>query len=189
MESVFAEYGSADNAPVFTIDSIALYMKRDTVPVRTVHYRWYAEGYRYPVLETIAMMEKDSECPQLTAALYYPPEEQLRLALDEENNIARAELQERTGTNIGDAGTKNLNYQLSHQDYDHRLTVNYVLSETVKLKLLLCNIQGVVCQSAEQQGEVGMNSFTLDYGQLRPGQYLLYILADQESYIEKLRIR
>lgn len=186
MESIISEYGNTCHAPVFTTDSIIKHMELDTVPVRSIHYRWYANGYRYPILETIVI---DVNEPQLTTAFYYPPEEQLSLSLDEQNLIVREEISKNMEDGVNNSNNRNLTYQFIHQENEHKLTINYTLQKPTMVKLLLCNIQGIVCQHIEQHGTGTNNSISMNYGSLRPGQYVLYILADQEKYIEKLHIK
>lgn len=41
--------------PAFTTDSIIKHLAADTIQFREDVYRWYAEGYRYPVLEAMTL--------------------------------------------------------------------------------------------------------------------------------------
>ena len=58
--------------PAFTVDSIVQHLAPDTAKVREDEYRWYAEGYRYPILEAKSLSYCDS---MLTAEMYYCPPE------------------------------------------------------------------------------------------------------------------
>lgn len=186
MESVLAEYGHENLVTPFTTDSIVKWMMQDTVPVHSVHCRWYAKGFRYPVLETIAMSERNNDMPQLTAAFYYPPEDQLSLAADAQNIIFREDYAKDSDNH---ASHRNLNYELIHHEFEHKLRLDCMLEKTSIVKLFLCNVQGIVCQRMEQKCVEGQNTITMNYGLLRPGQYVLYIQSGQENYIEKLNIR
>lgn len=54
--------------PAFTVDSIIHRMATDTMMVKEDIYRWYADGYRYPVLEAKAI----SYCGKaITEEVYY----------------------------------------------------------------------------------------------------------------------
>ena len=44
----------------FPVDSIQSGVARDTLVIETNNYRWYAAGYRYPVLEVISTGYKDA---------------------------------------------------------------------------------------------------------------------------------
>lgn len=46
--------------PAFTVDSIVRHLAPDTAKVREDEYRWYAEGYRYPILEAKTLSYCDS---------------------------------------------------------------------------------------------------------------------------------
>ena len=46
--------------PAFTVDSIVQHLAPDTAKVREDVYRWYAEGYRYPILEAKTTSYRDS---------------------------------------------------------------------------------------------------------------------------------
>ncbi|MBR0166921.1 MAG: hypothetical protein IJQ13_08605 [Prevotella sp.] len=76
--------------PAFTTDSIIRYMTADTMLIREDIYRWYAEGYRYPVLE--AKIVSQNEENHSEEIFYYAPEIQEQLVLDEENRNTRARL-------------------------------------------------------------------------------------------------
>ncbi|MBP5220581.1 MAG: hypothetical protein J6034_07770, partial [Bacteroidaceae bacterium] len=72
--------------PVFTVDSIIAHMIPDTAKIREDVYRWYANGYRYPVLEAKTICIGNEK---LSEEIYYcPPEEQTAL-YDEENKQER----------------------------------------------------------------------------------------------------
>ena len=71
----------------FPVDSIRLGVVKDTLVVETNTYRWYAAGYRYPVLEVISTGYK-GEKPWTTEAFYCAPEDQQQL-FDPENEEVR----------------------------------------------------------------------------------------------------
>ena len=56
-------------------DSVKIYLSRDTAIINNIIDRWYAPGYRYPVLEARATA-KSKNVPLLTQALYFPPHDQ-----------------------------------------------------------------------------------------------------------------
>ncbi len=73
--------------PVLSSDSIDYRLQTDTVVLELETCRWYVEGYRYPVFETVKSREiihgeaKDFFC----TAFFYPPQEHYYLDEDEEN--------------------------------------------------------------------------------------------------------
>lgn len=60
---VSAVYADKDTlrkkVPTFTVDSIVRHMAADSLMVREDLYRWYAAGYRYPILEAKVTTLKD----------------------------------------------------------------------------------------------------------------------------------
>ena len=79
-------------APYCT-DSISAHLSQDSALVEINTYKWYVEGYRYPIFETITTGPKGC-LPQYMTAYYYPPREQEDLAYDKENEDLRRELAE-----------------------------------------------------------------------------------------------
>ena len=76
---------------VFTTDSILFHLQTDSIQLREDIFRWYALGYRYPILEVFAeSYDPVQPCNQLIT-WYCPPEEQKLLDLDEENLNNRQE--------------------------------------------------------------------------------------------------
>ena len=74
--------------PVFTTDSIVKHLAADTVHFREDVYRWYAEGYRYPVLEAMTLSRGKEKLAE--EMFYCPPDIQEQLVLDEENKKNKA---------------------------------------------------------------------------------------------------
>lgn len=179
--------------PVFTTDSIIKHLAADTAKVHENIYRWYAEGYRYPVLEakTVTYCGK-----RLTEDMYYcPPEVQEQLVLDEENKAVRARLASESGNdgsgladdgwgrNGGHGGFK---YHVSQNEGNETVTVSYSSGTDIKVIAVLANSQGYVYRRAEQADG---SEITLSYSNLRPGQYILHITAAGEQFAEKFNVR
>ena len=76
--------------PAFTVDSIATHLIPDSAKVREDIYRWYAAGYRYPVLEATTLSFGNTTLSQ--EIYYFAPEMQEQLALDEENKRIRKQI-------------------------------------------------------------------------------------------------
>ena len=178
--------------PAFTPDSIIRRMASDSARIREDIYRWYAEGYRYPVLEakTTAYCGK-----RLTEEMFYcPPEVQEQLVLDEENKAVRARLvagggdgsglaDDGTGRKVGPGG---FDYRFSQNEDGETVTVSYTSEQPVRVTAMLANSQGYVYRRAEQTDG---SAITFSYSGLRPGQYILYITAAGEQYAEKFNVK
>ena len=186
--------------PMFTVDSIVNNMAADSVKMQEDVYRWYAEGYRYPVLEASVLSQNGK---RLTADVYYcAPDVQRTLANDTENEAVRERLAKEDAAarahNMADKGFGNgLNgasgdgfvYDIVQDDGGNRVTVNYNSSHDTKVVALVANAQGYVYKRAEQQCEAGSGQFTIDCAGLRRGQYIIYINTDGDRYTEKINLK
>ena len=173
----------------FPVDSIRLGVVKDTLVVETNTYRWYATGYRYPVLEVILTGYKD-EKPWATEAYYCAPEEQQRLE-DPENEEARKLLASNGSNGSNGSGADNGNssrdgksqYELDDilQDLSisvsgSTITVDYTLLQKATVTALLCDISGVVHRQQSQTGLMGdACQMTILCDGLHHGQYVLYL--------------
>ena len=176
--------------PVFTVDSIINHLANDTAKIREDIYRWYAEGYRYPVLEAKVVSSRNEKLSE--EMFYCPPEMQEQLAFDDENKQIRSRLSVDDGnsstkaTEEHDNGSPQFNYQYSKNEEGQIITINYTTPSHVMVSALLTNNQGVVYRQASK---VDGTSITLSYGGLPRGQYILYINAGGEQYAEKFKVR
>ena len=181
--------------PAFTTDSIVSRLANDSARLREDVYRWYAEGYRYPVLEA----RTTTYCNRrLTEEMYFcPPEVQEQLVLDEENKAVRARLLaegDENGKDGGSAddglgrkgGTDGFGYRFRQDDSSETVTVSYSSEQPVRVTALLANSQGYVYRRAERGDG---SDITLSYSGLRPGQYILYINASGEQFAEKFNVK
>ena len=72
--------------PPFTADSVHARLAADTLPLTTVTYRFFAPGYRYPVL---IVTTEGVGGPSSAEAFYFPPGQQELLAYDPVNERLR----------------------------------------------------------------------------------------------------
>ena len=180
--------------PAFTTDSIIKHLSADTIHIREDVYRWYAEGYRYPVLEAVSLSRGKEK---LTEEMFYcPPDIQEQLVLDEENKQTRERLmaENTRGSDSGPAdgdkdrkdGPGGFAYHISQDEGTKTVTVSYSSEQPVRVIALLANSLGYVYRRAEQTDG---SSVTFGYGNLNPGQYILYITAFDRKYAEKFNVK
>lgn len=185
--------------PAFTVDSIVSHLVPDTAKVREDIYRWYAEGYRYPILEAKSLCYCDS---LLTEEMYYcPPDMQRTLAYDEENEQIRTRLAEEErarwlasspdydANNVQSRGKDGFTYGLSQDDISGQVTIHYDTDHDTKMTALVANGLGYIYRRADQSCAVGSGQTTIDCSGLRKGQYILYINVDGEQYAEKVNLK
>lgn len=166
----------------FTTDSIRQHLITDSLQTVTNTYRWYATGYRHPILECTSTSLKGSK-PYYSATYYCSPEEQ-NLVSDEENEQIRHLLAE--ADKAGDNGNRQGNGNGSHGNFSIQnldinvngssVIVNYDLAEDATVKALVCSVSGIVFRHNAQSGQKGqMQQLTVDCNGLHHGQYVLYL--------------
>lgn len=168
-----------DSLP-YTTDSILRHLATDSLLTETHTYRWYATGYRYPILECNTIGHRNGKSCY-TAAYYCSPEEQ-EATFDEENAQIRnllAEADKNNGNHQdGDNKTPNnspiQDVQISVNG--SMMTVSYSLTADATVKALVCDISGIVYQQKSQAGKAGDDcQMTIHCDGLRHGQYVLYL--------------
>ena len=186
--------------PAFTVDSIVQHLAPDTAKVREDIYRWYAEGYRYPILEAKTTSYRDS---MLTEEMYYcPPEIQEQLPLDEENKQVLARLIEEElarwqspslspddGHHPQKRGKDGFSYELSQPDGSDLVTIHYDTDHETRVTALISNGLGYIYRRADQSCPAGSGQFSLSSTGLRKGQYIIYIHVDGNQYAEKVNVK
>ena len=168
----------------FTEDSIRQHVASDSLLTEMNIYRWYAAGYRYPILEYVEVGPKDGS-PQYIYTYYCSIEEQASLD-DAENENIRVRIKELDHQNDGlgipldeDKGKnppiKNISVTVSGT----MVFINYDLMNPATVKVIICNTQGMVLRQSSQQSHVGNdNSLQLSCAGLRHGQYILYLAVN-----------
>ena len=185
-DSLQMVYG--DSIPVYTEDSIRYHIATDVPMQRVREERWYAAGYRYPILETIECRNATDDQLVSKATLYYPPSAQEnQLAYDEENQmirnlIARGEYQ-KEGDTGSDSNTESIiHYTFSQNQEAGTVTISYSLDATATVRFVLASAMGMVYQTVEQTNAEGAGySVTLNYNGLPRGQYIVYISAGGQT--------
>lgn len=186
--------------PAFTVDSIVKHLASDTAKVREDVYRWYAEGYRYPILEAQKLSYLNT---LLTEEMYYcPPEIQEQLPLDEENKQVRTRLIEEElarwqpsllspndDHNPQRRGKDGFTYKLSQTDGGDVVTIHYDTNHDVRVIALISNGLGYIYRRADQSCPTGTGQFSLNCTGLRNGQYIIYINVDGNQYAEKVNVK
>ncbi len=179
-----------DSITPYTSDSIYQHMLTDTLLTETNTYRWYATGYRYPIMECTAIGHQNAQ-PYYTTACYCSPEEQ-ELTSDEENEwlrqlLADADNNGGSGNNRGNGDDskknngsdgkstsplQNTNIAINGMN----INVNYYLTIDATVNVLVCDIAGMVYRHGSQSGKAGQSQqLNINYSGLHRGQYVLYL--------------
>ena len=162
----------------YTPDSIRMQMAQAPLAV-TDTYRWYAEGYRYPIIEVMTTDGGDDGEDEYMA-YYTAPDEQLTLD-DEENRTVREQLAILDSQGEGGDTTEQATHPSAISRYDmsvngQTVTIDYDLTEGATVKGLVCNVMGMVFRQQSQHHEAGEHyQMQLDCTGLRRGEYVLYL--------------
>jgi hypothetical protein len=159
----------------------------DSLYFRTVSYKWYAPGYRYPLFETICNFGRwerrdTSESNDFSTAFYYPPTQHTYLEDDLENKAILDSLKNIRHTvysNPNDTLLFDFNFYPNpvRNDLNVELLLDY-FSEVV-LSVYTTSGNKVFSQD-EGWNAPGRHNYTLRLDRLRMGEYLLYIRVNQQ---------
>lgn len=171
----------------FTNDSITAFItNQNNSPRHTETYKWYAEGYRYSIIEAI-VFGKNGENSNNTVAYYCSPEEQERM-YDPENEdlrncIYNAEKSKRSETTTtDDANGKSISVCDISVTGNRIAITNHTSSE---FKAILSDSAGITYKSA--YGTANSN-VVIDCNGLRRGEYVVRVEIDGTVYSYKANI-
>ena len=182
----------------FTADSIRMGLAVDSLVTERHIYRWYAAGYRYPIVEVTTTGPKGEE-PLVAEAFYCSPE--VLAAIDDEENeeirrmlaanssssytadreIADREVATRKDNHngMGEDTAPDNESVLQHVNISvvgSTVTVGYELAQDATVKAMVCNVSGMTLRQASQSGQSdGSNMLTVNCSGLRRGEYVLYL--------------
>ena len=186
--------------PVCYRDSVKRYLADDSAHFQIDTWRWYAEGYRYPVFESIhsAICKSGKKSTHFSTSFYYPPKEQYYgLGGDPENQEKRdgRETDDRPEAfRTENPGEKDDGHKYEdefiryacHSD-GQEVSLSYTLKTDSDVSMELYDIQGRR-HSAVQKACQGAGSYReqLPLGELTAGEYLLRIAVGDKTYGEKI---
>ena len=148
-------------------------------------YRWYALGYRYPILEVTKVSSCHDSSLSYSTAFYFPPDGQDDIAYDYENQQV---LNSDSGAPDGQSGGSQFRYRFSQNVSGKSVSINYESADgRVDVNAVLADIGGIVIATKRQTG-MQDGEITFDCGNLRSGQYVVYIHAGTQRFSETFSI-
>lgn len=193
-------YSDTFTSPACYRDSVNQYLAGDSSYYQIDTYRWYAEGYRYPVFESIhsAICKSGSKSTHFTTSYYYPPEEQYYdLDGDPENQLKR-DRQEAADPSetfkAADSGKWSGSYAYEDEfvgytfhSNEREVSLNYTLKISSDVTVGLYDILGRQMSAAKKtfQSE-GSYQKQFSLAGLPAGEYLLQITIGDKIYGEKI---
>ena len=189
----------ADTVPfVLDRDSIDWYLANDSSSLQVDTWRWYADGYRYPVFESVegSVCRQGSESPYFATSFYYPPHEQYYALDDDSDNRERRDgfvAKEYSVSNgHGEDGNgkdysdERISYGISI-DAQGELKIDYLLNESADVLIGLYDLQGrQLSDVRRQESPAGRYTETLSLVDFPDGEYLLRLVVGGKTYGEKV---
>lgn len=188
LDSMTERHGTLQRVPSLSPEHIKAYMQTDTCMALITIHRYYAQGFRYPVLEETVV--KDMKGNVMEAASYYCAPEEQALLTDVENERLRqwsgGDGTEDVAYRQSEKNDSSFRYMLRHESRGGRVSVEYSSAHGT-VRMLLCDRDGIVYRQAESTEPSGI--LTVNCNGLRRGQYVVYVRAGSEQYSEKIDIR
>ncbi len=162
--------------------------------------RWYAPGYRYPILEVQTLTSLQGGESLMQQACYTPLSEIESLPSDPDNSVLRELLHLKNAygsvNSRGDAaqeggdmpgGGDDIRYSFSQNRDWLNVSVRYSVDKATDVEFILADVVGFVYSSDSRHCEPGEEyEITISYTSLPGnGPYALYICTDSNRYSEK----
>lgn len=189
---------SACHSAIFYRDSIDYLLFTDSIRHETETWRWYADGYRYPILETVKSIVYKLSTPHehfSTSFLYLPEEQYYDLPFDTDNQKRRDQIAEEIysrdweNTNNNSSNNRNgkdISYNFNIEE-DGNLYISYDLKEPGKIFLTVYDLQGRQLKSVQHTNQAAGNyKEVISMTNFQRGEYLLQIVAGDCKYGEKI---
>lgn len=181
---------------------IEAHLQNDTVLLRLTNYRWYAEGLRYPVFETVCCETIRSGIPvaYYKTAFYYPPEEHIYLENDSLNRQLQELLKEKSlsvnqtpSQPENDESTHPMQSDLSvfYNIYPNpvksNLNLEYYISDAARINISLFDLSGHLLNQVNYDlRSGGVHNEIIPMENYSKGTYLLRLTVADKTYVEKL---
>lgn len=179
---------------VLNRDSIEYLLTNDSIRLETETWRWYADGYRYPVFETVksTVYKFGNAHEHFTASFVYLPEEQYYDLPYDTDNQGRRDLAsderkwepiDKNDRNERDNAAINYNFRIEN---DGNIYFNYRLKQFGEVWLILYDLQGQQLTATQHANQtVGDYIEKIPMKSYPKGEYLLRIAVGKEVYGEK----
>ena len=152
-------------------------------------YRWYAKGYRYPILEIIDIQMPENKGNRSTA-FYCSPSTQEQLFYDKTNEETRERIKANGGSTFNPlSGETGFSYNLYHDKNANNIRLEYHLNNDAQIEYGLYTIDGMVMFTSNKQTvSKGINTTHIDTSSCKKGIYILCIDVNGTMYSEKISL-
>ena len=170
-----------------TKDSIKRRLAADTVLFVVETFRWYENGYRYPVFEVVRswnQYKNNKDYTFLNTAFFYPPQEHYYLETDPENQT----IIESKNENKKNLLLESSIFNVFPNPMSSMLNIEIFIPIAAKIKIQVRSVSNKSVYINENKGKFasGTYQFQFDVSQLPQGYYLVNIWADNYIFSETL---
>jgi hypothetical protein len=170
-------------------DSIDFRLANDTVVFVTETFRWYEQGYRYPVFETVRSWEqhqnKRKRYEFLATAFFFPPQEQYYL--QDDANLAVLDSLENQNTDPWAGLTYNI---FPNPVRTQPLNIELYLPISATVRVQVRNTMGnILIDKNQGTFPVGICNFQLNLQGLQTNNYILDIWLNEKLISETIMKR
>ena len=169
-----------------TNDSINYRMATDTLLMELETFKWYTEGYRYPVFETVknTTNKQGQESEFFNTAFFYPPQDHYYLETDPDNQkIVEAKNKGKKENPLA-AST----FNAFPNPVSSTLNVEIFIPVEAKIRVQVRSVANRSVYINENKGKfaAGSHHFYFDLSRLPSGYYLLNIWLDNYMLSETI---
>ena len=158
--------------------------------ITTDTYRWYEEGYRYPVFETVQSyrIQKNKPIPLREVTYVYAPYEQEFLPADPENEKVKKEKKEKEEKEKKEKinPIEPLNFSFSPNPVTNVLNLKIKSQKGAETVVDIYEFSGHEMWRKVYPAANGTNNETIQTGSWRSGMYILRISCGEEYAAEKI---
>lgn len=175
---------------VFNQDSIELYMEKDNKLICQEEYNIYSKGHRYPIIKKmVTYLAKQKTGKSNTEIIFYNPEEQYKLSLDDNNRAIRIQENDKDYLE-SDVSTDNssiIEYELTQNKENKSLLFTYSTKEDCDIYINISDASGMNHKYTTIHTKTERNnSVNINYSNIPAiGPIIVYIKVKNEEYIEK----
>ena len=165
----------------FSEDSVS-----ERVDTEVEQFRWYGEGYRYPVFETYRTYHVCDTVREVVfeTAFFYPPQNHCGLYDDADNESRR---QKRTAAENRVCGVSGFSYNVYPNPVVGRLYVEWLSERTERVILTLYDVSGKAMRCiCDEVQPTGVGRHEVDFSGMPAGTYFLQLTAGEKKYGEKI---
>lgn len=184
-----------DTVPyILNKDSIDFHLSKDSIRLEIDTWCWYAEGYRYPVFESIqSVAYRFNEAhSHFNTSFYYPPHEQYYGLRSDPDNQQKRDVQDEKQYQVEESSKNNLRkyhdeiiQYAYHMDSDGNIHLNYKILEDAVITISLFDLQGrQLANPRTKTCPAGEFNEILPLNQLPSGEYLLRLTVGEKVYGE-----